>query len=296
MGKEMEGGKKRVSVHGGHSGQFCLHAADSLEEIVRAYIDNGFVWVGITEHMPPSIEDIIYPEEKQAGMGPVELYHRFGKYILECRRLQVKYSKQITLLVGLETENYPGYERQVLALREEFQPDYIVGSIHHLDTIPIDYSEAEYERAAREFGGIDKLYCRYFDEQYSMLQAIRPAVVGHFDLIRIYDAHYTDRLQRPKIMARIKRNLDFIGDCGLILDYNLRALNKGAKEPYVSEPILHLARQRGIAVVPGDDSHGVKSIGVNIDGAMRRLAELGFDTDWRMPAGAEESSARAMRG
>jgi len=288
----MTGGIKRVSVHGGHSGDFCLHAADGLEEIVKAYINEGFAWVGITEHMPPSVEDIIYPEEKEAGMGPVELHQRFSKYIQESRRLQDQYSGHITLFVGMETENYPGYERQVTALRDEFQPDYIVGSIHHLESMPIDYSVTEYELAARSFGGIDKLYCRYFDAQYEMLQALRPEVVGHFDLIRIFDSSYEDRLQRSEIEARIKRNLDFIAECGLILDYNLRALLKGAGEPYVSEPILHMARQRGIGVVPGDDSHGVESVGVNVDKAGRRLAELGFDTDWQMPAASANSKTR----
>ena len=41
-----------VSLHGGHSGEFCSHARDTLEEMVLAYIDQGFDRVGITEHMP----------------------------------------------------------------------------------------------------------------------------------------------------------------------------------------------------------------------------------------------------
>ena len=92
------------------------------------------------------------------------------------------------------------------------------------------------------------------------------------------------RLQKKEISERIARNLDCIKKHGLILDYNLRSLLKGAKEPYVSRPILDMARERGIAVVPGDDSHGVESIGVNLDAAMARLDDLGFDTDWRRPA------------
>lgn len=292
----MTGEKHRVSVHGGHSGQFCLHATDTLEDIVKAYIAKGFNWVGITEHMPPSVEDIIYPEEKEAGLGTDELYHRFRKYIKECRRLQLHYRDQITLFVGLETENYPGYEQQVATLLGECRPDYIVGSIHHLDAIPIDYSAAEYARAVRKYGGVEELYCRYFDEQYKMLQAIKPAVVGHFDLIRIFDADYADRLTQPEIMARMARNLDFIGAHDLILDYNQRALLKGATEPYVSESILEMARKRGITVIPGDDSHGVESVGFNIDRAVDRLRELGFITEWPMPAGAPANRLRAIQG
>ena len=57
-----------VSVHGGHSGQFCNHAADTLEAIVQAYIAHGYPWVGITEHMPPVSDDYLYPEEIAAGL------------------------------------------------------------------------------------------------------------------------------------------------------------------------------------------------------------------------------------
>ena len=275
---------KRVSVHGGHSGQFCLHAKDSLEHIVNAYIDQNFSWVGITEHMPPSHDAILYPEEKQAGMTLESVYRRFAEYMSECRRLQKKYSDQITLFVGMETETYPGYENQVKAILEEFRPDYIVGSVHHVGTIPIDYSQEEYDRAAAALGGVDELYCRYFDLQHTMLQQLNPAVVGHFDLIRIFDRDYEERLQRKTILERIIRNLDYIKEHGLILDYNQRSLLKGASEPYVSKAILQMARERNIAVVPGDDSHSVDSIGVNIDNALAMLEGMGFEIDWQKPA------------
>jgi histidinol-phosphatase (PHP family) len=39
----------------------------------------------------------------------------------------------------------------------------------------------------------------------------------------------------------------------------------------------------GIAVVPGDDSHGLDSIGINLEKAVTILRELGCSTDWREP-------------
>lgn len=274
---------KRVSVHGGHSGQFCLHAEDSLEDIVKAYIDRDFSWVGITEHMPPSTKELIYPEEKEAGLDVAAMHQRFGEYIKECRRLKDKYRDQVTLFVGMETETYPGYESAVEALVEEFQPEYLVGSLHHVDSIPIDYSVQEYDRAIQEVGSIDALYCRYFDLQFEMLEAIKPAVVGHFDLIRIFDKDYQQRLEKKEIRKRLVRNLDFIEKHKLILDYNLRSLLKGASEPYVSKFILDLALEREIAVVPGDDSHGISSIGLHLDKAMQNLEKMGFNTEWQTP-------------
>lgn len=67
------------------------------------------------------------------------------------------------------------------------------------------------------------------------------------------------------------------------MDFNLRSLLKGADEPYISEPILHLARELDIAVVPGDDSHGVADVGRNVGLGIEILQRHGFSTDWKAP-------------
>ncbi len=79
--------------------------------------------------------------------------------------------------------------------------------------------------------------------------------------------------------------LELIKERDLIMDFNLRSLLKGAQEPYISESILVQALELGIAVVPGDDSHGLDSIGVNMEKGIAILQRLGFDTDWKTPVG-----------
>ena len=74
-----------VSVHGGHSGQFCSHARDTLEAVIRAYIHQGYPWVGITEHMPPADDAFVYPEEKRSGLNAAALMDRFVDYMTTCR-------------------------------------------------------------------------------------------------------------------------------------------------------------------------------------------------------------------
>ena len=272
-----------VSVHGGHSGQFCDHATDLLEEIIQRYIELNFSWVGITEHTPAISTQLLDPGQKQLGLTPKILFETFSTYMEECRHLQDKYKSEIHLFAAMEIETYSGYEQFVPFLLERFQPDYIVGSVHFVDDISIDYSKKTYAKAVQQRGSIEKLYCRYFDQQYEMLQLFSPSVVGHFDLIRIFDTDYKTRLQKPEILQRIKRNLELIQDLDLILDLNLRSLVKGADEPYISRSILELARDMGIAVVPGDDSHGIASVGGYMDQGILLLTELGFSTDWELP-------------
>ena len=273
----------RVSVHGGHSGQFCNHAVSTLNEVVSLYHQQGFTWVGITEHMPPVSDEFLYPEEIEAGLNAKKMYDRFADYITTCRALQQEYEGQLEILVGVETDTYHDSVPFVKDLLATFNPDYIVGSVHHTNDIPIDLAATDYMRVAHELGGLDALYCRYFDQQYEMIEQLQPQVVGHFDYIRLFDPDYPQRLQKPNIWRRIQRNLAQIKALDLILDFNLSPLRKGVSEPYISKPILMEAQAMNIAVVPGDDSHGVDSVGLNLDRGMALLQDLGFDTNWRNP-------------
>ena len=272
-----------VSVHGGHSGQFCNHATDTLEEVVQAYIDHGYSWVGITEHMPPVSDVYLYPEEIEDGLDAAALMQRFTEYMTACRRLQAHYADRIRLFVGFETEDYDGSIDFARQLIDRFSPDYVVGSIHHVKNIPFDYSPERYRQAADSSGGMDGLYANYFDRQYDMIRALRPRVVGHMDIIRIYDPEYRTRLVKSAIWEKIERNLELIQQLNLILDFNLRPLSRGEKEPYPSEAILQKAIDLGIAVVPGDDSHGKASIGAHMQAAIQMLQAAGAKTTWRQP-------------
>jgi len=272
-----------VSVHGGHSGQFCHHATDTLEEIIQAYIQHGFAWVGITEHAPGRTQELLYPDQKAAGLTPEFLLERFGRYMRECRRLQEKYGAKLPIFAAMEIETYSGYDTFIPMLMETYQPEYLVGSVHFVDDLGFDYSKEQYDETAATVGGVDHMYCRYFDIQYEMLERLRPAVVGHFDLIRIFDRDYKRRLLKPEINRRVERNLEVIKKHDLIMDFNLRSLQKGAEEPYITGSILQKAREMEISVVPGDDSHGLSNIHVNMDRAIAILEDHGFSTNWPKP-------------
>ena len=272
-----------VSVHGGHSGQFCGHAKDTLEEIVLAYIDQGYPWVGITEHMPPVSDAFVYPEEKNAGLDASALKEQFADYMTACRRLQAKYADDIRIYVGFETEHYSGSLDFAKTLTTIFSPDYVVGSVHHVKDIAFDYSKRCYDEAADCCGGLGGLYAAYFDQQLEMIRTLKPRVVGHLDIIRIYDPNYRSRLVKPIIWEKIVRNLKLVKQLDLILDFNLRPLSKGEDEPYLSTPILKKACELGIDIVPGDDSHGVDDIGSHMHSAMEILRVAGACTAWRRP-------------
>lgn len=48
--------------HHSHSGQFCGHAKENLEEVIQAAIAKGFHSFALTEHIPRELVDF-YPGE-----------------------------------------------------------------------------------------------------------------------------------------------------------------------------------------------------------------------------------------
>ncbi|MCG8616007.1 MAG: histidinol-phosphatase [Desulfobacterales bacterium] len=272
-----------ISLHGGHSGQFCNHADNTLEEMIQAYIAKGFTTVGISEHMPPAHDGFLYPDEIKKGLSAEDLQKNFARYFEELERLQNVYKDKIQILRAFETETITGYQDQVRELIDRYQPDYIVGSVHHINDVCLDYSAETYNKIAEDLGSVEAMYLAYFDAQYEMIQSLRPFVVGHFDLIRIYDTDYVQRLQRPAVMEKIKRNLSLVKDLGLVLDFNLRPLSRGESSPYLAPVILDLARQMELTVIPGDDAHSKDQAGQFVPQAVQLLKDFGFPTDWPEP-------------
>jgi histidinol-phosphatase (PHP family) len=272
-----------VSIHGGHSGQFCNHDQDTLEAVIEAYIAKGFAWVGITEHMPPADDRFLYPDELQAGLNAGLMLDRFARYIEEGRRLQEKYADRLEIFIGFETEAYSGAMDLAAKLAAQMRPDYILGSVHHIAGIPFDYDPDAYQAAVNASGGIEALYCRYFDIQHELIMTLRPQVIAHFDLIRIFDTEYCRRWQQPAISHRVQRNLESIARMGSILDFNVAALRKGASEPYLSGPLLDQAIDLGIPIVPADDSHGVATAGAFVLEGVTILEKKGCSLSWAKP-------------
>ena len=140
------------------------------------------------------------------------------------------------MLVGVEIDWIrPESQPDIEHLLNTRQLDLFVGSVHHVHGIPTDYSRDFYIKA-RNLSGMstdEGIFGDYFDLQLEMLQALRPPIVGHFDVIRLLcdqpDGSFT---KWPSVWQKVLRNLDFVQEYGGVLEINSAALRKGMKEPY----------------------------------------------------------------
>lgn len=247
-----------ISFHGGHSGEFCDHASScSLEDVIKGYIEKGFKYIGISEHQARS-DNFLYPEEIELGKTSLDLNKSFDLYFKTLRNLREKYKNKISILVGFETETCDGIEK-IKELRDKYQPDYLVGSLHHVNSIPIDYSPEEYKRALNKCGSIEDLFISYYDSQLELIKEIKPEVIGHFDLIRIFAGDYEPS---SRVMEAIRRNIEAGVSYGALFEVNSRAYKKGFLQPYPQKSILNMLADLGASATLGDDSHGPEDIGL----------------------------------
>ncbi|KAI1339468.1 histidinol-phosphatase [Xylariaceae sp. FL0016] len=280
-----------------HSGQFCPgHAKDDLEVVIKHAISLGYTTMGLTEHMPRTSLEDLYPEELDDPEASLAiLAPRHEAYLKEARRLQLKYASQIHLLVGFEGEWLrPAYGSLIKSLASHHCIDYFIGSLHHVNAIPIDYDKDYYARAlasctttTSSSAGPDAeipMHERYYDQQHEMLQALRPKVVGHFDLIRLLSAapDTSPEVAAPSVWTRITRNLSFVASYGGLLECNSSALRKGLAEPYPCRAIAAAWLRMGGRFTLSDDSHGVAQVGTHYAGALDYLAGLGVQTLWTL--------------
>ncbi|TEY80884.1 hypothetical protein BOTCAL_0036g00120 [Botryotinia calthae] len=268
------------SMHS-HSGQFCPgHAKDTLEQVIQTAISRGMQTFALTEHMPRNSNSDLYPEEVEAGDDVARFVPRHEAYLVEATRLREKYKNELNILIGFEGEWIRSdYGPLIKDLASNPLVDFFIGSIHHVNEIPIDYDAALYAKAIGKSGGSEEqLYGDYFEQQYELLQTLKPKVVGHFDLIRLLSANPDRDLTEWKgVWDMVLRNLLEVVKYGGLLEINTSALRKGLKEPYPGRQICEAYIRFGGKFTISDDSHGIGHVGTNFVKAIDYIESLGVE-------------------
>jgi len=266
----------KVSLHGGHSGEFCEHAASTLREVLEAAVAFGYQTFGVSEHAPRSEDRFIYSSEHEKGYTLERLHGEFDAYAEALDALSKEFEGRLVVLRGFEAEVVPtaSYVEEMLSLRKRYQFDYMVGSVHYVDEIQIDGDKADFDTAVAGHGGIEPFVVRYYDTVASMVDALRPDVVGHLDLIR-RNASPDAALDTPAIRDAANRALEVIREHNAILDLNTAGYRKGLGSPYPAPWLVKRANELGVGFCFGDDSHGPAQVGEGLEQGRKYLLENG---------------------
>jgi histidinol-phosphatase (PHP family) len=189
------------------------------------------------------------------------LAKQFENFLDEAHRLKSKYASQIALLVGLETEYiHDGDLDQLDSLLERHSPriEYLVGSVHHVYGIPIDFDLPTFHKALysgetrmTEHGAQERLLVGYFDAQYRLLERFRPEIIGHLDLCRLYnpELRFADY---PVAYEKMERNVRYAVEYGALFEINAAALKKNWETAYPGRDVVEVSPVPSNIVVASD--------------------------------------------
>ncbi|EJS43898.1 his2p [Saccharomyces arboricola H-6] len=294
--------------HHSHSGDYSAHGADPLNAVIDQVINLNFHTYCLTEHIPRIESKFIYPEELALGDDSAEIIANletsFKKFMSHAQEIKARYADRpevrTKFIIGTEIEScnmvHIEYAKRVM-MEHRNVLKFCVGSVHHVNGIPIDFDQEQWYNSLRSLNdNLKDFLLSYFQSQYEMLTRIKPLVVGHFDLFKLFlpNDMLVDRetgqcyketgvtvdsldpiSEWPEVYDAAVRNLQFIDSYGGAIEINTSALRKGLEEPYPGRTLCDLVKKHcGSRFVLSDDAHGVAQVGVCYDKAKRYIVDV----------------------
>lgn len=229
---------------------FC-DGKNTPEKMVKSAIDKGFSQIGILTHSYVPFDGCCIPLE------------RIPEFQGEIARLKRKYAGRIDIFCGLEADIYSPQTFDGF--------DYIIGSVHYLKQgeryISVDDTPGTLRAMIDEFYGGDFYACAsdYF-ETVSKWAAIRPDIVGHFDIIKKFSSEIPFDERCPSYINAWKSAADKLISCGIPFEVNTGGIQRGwCREPYPSLNIAEYIKSHGGKLILSSDAHSQENIGYKFD-------------------------------
>jgi len=230
----------------------CHHAFGEMEDYVRVAVSKGFEEIGFSDHAP--------------ALGGYDPAHRmdisqFSEYVHAVQKIQQQFP-QINIRLGIETDFYKGFEPFLEWLLKEFPVEYVIGSVHFIDHIPIFHTDQA------GFSSHEKinLVRKYFTLLKRGVGSGLVDIVGHLDLVKWL---FPDT--REEIINEGLDLLKVIAELGIVLELNTSGLRKQPGEMYPSSDLLNAALDLGIPICLGSDAHRPGEVGANFKEASMQL-------------------------
>jgi len=242
----------RVDLHN-HT-PLCNHATGSPREYVLEAIKNKIDIFGFSDHAPMNFD-------KKYRMS----FNDMQNYEQEILNLKDEFREQIDIRLGYEVDYLPGFIDKLVL---EANVDYLIGSVHFIDKWGFDNPEfiGEYKNK-----NIDDIWQEYFDAIKEMANSGKFQIVGHLDLIKVFNF-----LPKKDIRLIAKDAISAIKKANMAVEINTAGFRKPAKEAYPSKLLLQMCYELDIPITFGSDAHKIEQIGYKYQDAVAFAKEIGY--------------------
>ena len=240
----------RVDLHN-HT-TLCNHATGEMDTYIQKAIEEDTKYFGFSEHAPMEFD-----QKYRMRFDQMAFYE---KKVLELREL---YKDKINILLGYEVDFLPGFmDNRVL----KADVDYLIGSVHFIGKWGFDNPEFIGEYKNRD---IDIIWQEYFDAIDAMAKSGHFDIVGHLDLIKIFN------FLPKKDLRKVAQNaLKAIKKADMVIELNMAGFRKPIKELYPSTILLEEIKALEIPITFGSDAHEPEQVnlyGIQTEEIARKL-------------------------
>lgn len=265
---------------------FC-DGKHSLAEMAQAAFNEGVKILGFSSHT-------VHPFSSEWHMD----INRYPEYFFAVEKLKKKYKGRMEILAGVEAEYLPPVSYCDKLAYVDFQPDYIIGSVHYIATerqyashkksphgilcgcFTVDGPIEEFFNGVqRLFGGNSKKAIQtYFALEREMMSTCNFDIVAHIDLVRKRNGELGFFNENDSWYRReLKETAKVAGKSGKVVEINTGGMTRvGLKTPYPSPDFLSLLHAEGVPVTINSDGHHVNHITDNFVSAASMAKDAGY--------------------
>ena len=199
---------------------------------------------------------------------------RINGYMEEIQVAQA--NTNVSLRFGLEVDYFPGFERRIETILEEYPFDFILGSLHYINGIDI----GSRRNSPRFFKGrpIEESLTEYYEGWRKAIESGLFDSMAHPDYFRKYlhlsninDPHW------EQYGASVYEAFDSLKRYNVGVELNSSGYRHGISDVYPIQGFMNALREAGVDIVTvGSDTHSVHGLGAYTLKCVERLEKAGY--------------------
>jgi histidinol-phosphatase (PHP family) len=220
----------------------------------------GIAELGVSEHIhrfKQSLEVWDHPFWREQALDDIDAYCAFVR-------------DETDLRLGLEVDFVPGREARTQSLIEHCDLDYVIGSVHFLGDLAVDWDRFDIWESAP---APEEVWRRYFETLAAAAASGMFDILAHPDLVKIWGA------ARPMPVGDARRYyepaLEAIAQSGVAVEVSTAGLRKPVGEIYPAPAFLEGVVEAGAPIALSSDAHLPEQVGFAYEQALELLAAVG---------------------
>lgn len=216
---------------------------EHMEKFVLEALHKGLRSIAFTDHAPMA---------ERCSAQHVMSMREMDSYVRWAEELRLSYARDITIRIGIEADYHPWNNEMVSYLKDQYQPEILIGSLH-LHTEPWDDWIRDMD--------CSRLAGFAFQQTEDLISTGLYDVLGHFDMFRMLPEQQGCCYQPELWRDSYERVFSLLAARGMVLECNYSGLRKKTADTFPAALSLEWSIPYGISLSAASDAHWPQDVG-----------------------------------